>query len=320
MGAIAVSVGDQIASPNGEIPAPTSIQQNQWAISPNGLYVLIMQADGNLVLYQVDGAPPAPNSSFQGYPIWASQTDYDVPFVFDVQTDGNLVIYNGSNPIWASNTQNPSPAYLAVQDDGNVVYYDNSGAPFWASNSAVYMPGIVPTLPNGDTGRFDFYNVAAWHSMNNDGDNGAVPTVSVSSNTLTIAGGFQWDHYDLGSGEGTIKIEVSLTPATCSVSAVITGRPFPDINQSGSGSWQLTSGDKPILTCNLDDGSILTISTFDGGGSWYPGVEINYSGGSGSYSWQLCFENMSSASAFVGAAQGARHSPLRETEPAARAS
>ncbi len=310
--AITVQVGDQIAFPSGEISPGTTMQFNQWAMSPNGLYVLIMQGDGNLVLYQVDGAPPMSNSSFQGYPIWASQTDYGIPLVFDVQTDGNLVIYDetdGSNKVmWASNTQNSSPAYLAVQDDGNVVYYDTSGNAFWATNSSVWMPGIVPTLSDGAIGRFDFKNVA-WRNANNEGDNGSVPTVSLNSNSFTVSGGFQWQDHEIGSGQGSINIQVSLMPATCSVTAQIAGRPFGEFSFSGSGSWQLTSGDEPVLTCTLADGTVMTISTFDGGGIWYPGVEVDYSAEPAGF--ELCFENMSSASAAVVAAQEARESPLR---------
>ncbi|WFU03323.1 hypothetical protein QA648_06095 [Rhizobium sp. CB3171] len=309
MNAVTVPVAGQIAAPNGEIPAGTTMQLNQWAISPNNLYVLIMQTDGNLVLYQVDGAPPKPNSTFQGYAIWSSNTDDDIPFVFAIQTDGNLVIYNESvNPrqvMWSPNTQSSSPAYLAVQADANLVYYDTSKGVIWTSNTQVYMPPMVPTLANGATGRFDWRDVA-WHSLNNEGDNGSIPTVSLSSDTLTFSGGFQWEAPVIGSGTGDIYIQISLTPVTCSVTIKMTGYPLDGNNMSQSGTWQLTPGDEPVLTCNLDNGGTLIISTFDGGGIWWPGVEIEYM-----YGFDLCFENMSGASASVIATQQTRESPLR---------
>jgi len=65
----------------------------------------------------------------------ASVTSSDGRFTFVYQTDGNLVLYNGSAPLWASNTQNTMPGVTIMQPDGNLVVYDNNGAPRWASNT-----------------------------------------------------------------------------------------------------------------------------------------------------------------------------------------
>jgi hypothetical protein len=224
-----------------------------------------MQNDGNLVLYQIDGAPPVPNSTFRGYAIWSTNTADNIPFVFNNQTDEKLVVYNESvspyQVMWKTGTQSASPAFLSVQPDANLVYYDTSGSVIWASGTDVDMPPMVPTLSNGATSRFDWKDTA-WHSLNNEGDNGAAPTVSLSRNSLTLAGGFQWEAPIIGSGKGSINIQVSLTPATCSVAAKISGNPLPDINISESGGWQLTSGDEPVLTCNLTNGAPSAATAF----------------------------------------------------------
>ncbi|WP_190233754.1 hypothetical protein [Rhizobium sp. R339] len=311
MDPLTVTLRDQIAAPRGEIPVGTSMQSNQWAISANGSYVLVMQTDGNLVLYQVAGPPPVANSSFQGFPYWSSGTNIGVAARFEVQTDGNLVIYDGSDLLWAAyNTNNASPGYLAVQVDANLVFYDTSGAAFWATNTAVDIPALMPRLENGATGRFDFFNVSAWHSLNNEGDNGATPTVTMNSSTLLVQGGFQWEHFPIGSGEGSISIEVALSGAvTCVVTASVIGAPFSEIGFSASGTWQATLGDEPVLTCSLDNGWGVNITNFKGGGSWYPGIEIDFSDNQ-----SLCFENMSGDTASVGVAAGARQSGPRQKE------
>jgi hypothetical protein len=57
---------------------------------------MIMQADGNLVLYNTKEVA-----------VWASNTPgyEDTGAYLNIQDDGNLVIYPGPNPaIWASNT------------------------------------------------------------------------------------------------------------------------------------------------------------------------------------------------------------------------
>ncbi|MCC3769543.1 hypothetical protein [Streptomyces sp. UNOC14_S4] len=103
------------------INAPFTFQQNQ-AVSSNEAR-LIMQSDGNLVVYdEFNVARWASNTVDQG---WTAQ----------FQEDGNFVVYTRSGrPVWASNTAGHPGSHLAVQDDGNVVIYDGS-QPIWATGT-----------------------------------------------------------------------------------------------------------------------------------------------------------------------------------------
>ncbi len=112
------------------------LQSGQSLYSPNNLYRLYLQTDGNLVLYKKNG-----DGSETG--IWNTQTNGRPAGNLYFQTDGNLVIYgvnnSPSNPapgIWASNINNTSGSsagyndvavnsrpYLALQNDGNLVIY-----------------------------------------------------------------------------------------------------------------------------------------------------------------------------------------------------
>jgi hypothetical protein len=99
--------------------------QNQFLRSANGRYRLVMQQDGNLVLYGPSGRP-----------LWSSNTVGRGANHLRMQGDGNLVIYNGSNrAVWTSNTPRHYSAYLIVQNDGNVVIY-NGSTPIWSTNTA----------------------------------------------------------------------------------------------------------------------------------------------------------------------------------------
>jgi hypothetical protein len=99
--------------------------------SPNRAYKLVMQGDGNLVLY---------NSSNVG--LWNSKTNNSAPgwtYKLYYQTDGNLVIKKVSStgagsdiwasyteaPYWSAGVENAYRAYMKVQDDGNVALYYN---------------------------------------------------------------------------------------------------------------------------------------------------------------------------------------------------
>jgi hypothetical protein len=86
--------------------------------SPGGTAYLIMQGDGNLCLYV--------SSKFA----WCSETiSYGVRAV--MQTDGNLVVYDGSGGArFDSVTENHPGSYLAVQDNGSIVVYDGV-TPLW---------------------------------------------------------------------------------------------------------------------------------------------------------------------------------------------
>ena len=49
--------------------------------------------------------------------------------------DGNLVVYNASGAaVWSSVTWGHPGAYLVVQSDGNLVIYDGA-SPIWATNT-----------------------------------------------------------------------------------------------------------------------------------------------------------------------------------------
>jgi len=293
MGTTTVSVGNQINAPGGQIAVDTKMQPGDWAISGNSEYVLVMQGDGNLVLYEVAGTPPTPGSSFQGYPTWASQTYGNAGAFFVVQADGNLVVYSGTNALWASGTQGNRLGYLLLQADGDMALYDAAGVPIWHTGTEVDMPSLAPTLQNAATGRFD-YRTVAWHDMNNVGNNGQTPSVALTSDTLVIEGGYQYDHYAMGgSGSGTIKLEVQLTGSvTCAVSAAIQGLPFETVDFASNGTWQKDDGG---FSCTLANGAALSVAPFDGGGGWYPGVEVQFSGSQPVQGF--CFENTSGGAA-----------------------
>ena len=86
--------------------------------------------------------------------VWASGTNGRASgCILSMQTDGNLVIYSGSSAIWASNTNRQNGFYyLILQRDRNVVIYDNSNNAIWATGTNVGNAAVV-VIPhiNGTT-------------------------------------------------------------------------------------------------------------------------------------------------------------------------
>lgn len=86
----------------------------------DGNYKMILQSDGNLVLY-------SPNNA-----IWASGTDGRAVGYLALQTDGNLVLYDKTDrPLWNSNTPGRGSVKLVLQQDGNLVIYSFTNFPYW---------------------------------------------------------------------------------------------------------------------------------------------------------------------------------------------
>jgi hypothetical protein len=93
---------------------------------------LVMQNDGNLVLYRsIDFSPHQA--------AWSTNT-YNKgvgPYRCVIQTDGNFVIYDSRNaPLWASNTDGKGPhCVVLLQNSGDLTLLSPSGHCLWSSNS-----------------------------------------------------------------------------------------------------------------------------------------------------------------------------------------
>ncbi len=90
-------------------------------LSSNDNYVLVLQGDGNLVLYSY------------GKALWSSRTAGKSGIRLVMQGDGNLVLYTqNGKPVWNSRTDGKGVSQLFMQGDGNLVLYNNQGYT-WAS-------------------------------------------------------------------------------------------------------------------------------------------------------------------------------------------
>jgi hypothetical protein len=118
-----------------------TLTSGQCLIAPNQQYELIMQSDGNLVLYAQDGTA-----------LWSTGTQGNPGAFLALQTDGDLLVYQagstvgtGSGVLWGDGcpgcgqTDPPSGNTLVLQNDGNLVVYGNVGGSsqaLWASGTS----------------------------------------------------------------------------------------------------------------------------------------------------------------------------------------
>ena len=136
--AFAVAVAGLVVAPAAASAASSglgpgeTLAAGQALTSPDGHYQLVMQGDGNLVLYVAGGRS-----------LWSTQTAGNPGAQAVMQTNGNLAVLDaGGTVLWSANTSGSNCAHLAVQDDGNLVLYGASGA-VWSSGTvnSTLQPG-----------------------------------------------------------------------------------------------------------------------------------------------------------------------------------
>ena len=95
-----------------QLDANQSLYGNQYIMSDDNRFLLILQDDGNVVLYG------------PGYTsLWSSATGGDGGTQLLMQSDGNLVLYGSHGAVWSSATSGTSANELLMQNDGNAVLY-----------------------------------------------------------------------------------------------------------------------------------------------------------------------------------------------------
>lgn len=102
----------QAADTRGTLAAGARLSPGDRLVSPDSSHVLVMQGDGNAVVY-------APGNNA----IWESRTR-GRGNVLQMQEDGNLVIRApGNRRVWDSGTHGAAGSVFRMQDDGNLVLH-----------------------------------------------------------------------------------------------------------------------------------------------------------------------------------------------------
>ena len=122
---------------NNSISSGKSMKVNDRINSPDGKHYLVMQSDGNVVIY----------TTKNNNPIWATDTyGSGNGCHFDMQEDGHLVLYNAYNEaIWASGTHVSrdskyaqkawKPVKFVFENGGHLVLYSDTGKKVWSSKN-----------------------------------------------------------------------------------------------------------------------------------------------------------------------------------------
>lgn len=121
------------ASNQDTLPTHQWLNVDESLVSQNGAYELLMQADGNLVIYR----------TADGVPTWATTTAGNPGTRAVMQGHGNLVLYStsgealwGSPGVWVENSR------LKLQNNGDLVILTPNNSVQW--NSGANQDSLLP--------------------------------------------------------------------------------------------------------------------------------------------------------------------------------
>ena len=128
----------QAQGSDGTLRPGEELAQGESVVSPNGKYRLILQNDGNLVLY----------ATASDTALWDSRTVGQSDRRLVMQHDGNLVLYElplaQLKALWHSGTHDSPGAFLTVGDDGDLNIGLDDGTVLWSTGTAVSDPVSRP--------------------------------------------------------------------------------------------------------------------------------------------------------------------------------
>ena len=121
---LGINIGNQ--PPSSLVYSAPTLLTDEYLSSPDNRFRLVLQGDGNLVLYSIT----------TGKPLWHTHTNGTTASKLILQGDGNLVLYTPTNkPLWDTHTNRKGGAKLFLQSDGNLVLYTSDNKPLWHTHT-----------------------------------------------------------------------------------------------------------------------------------------------------------------------------------------
>lgn len=207
---------------SGAVPyvtGPVTLTAGQALVSSNGMYRLVMQADGNLAEYETSTAGAVPGASVL---LWASGTGGHPGAQAMLGADGNLSITTAGQRLWSSGTTGAgSGGVLSVASNGDVTLSDAAGRVIWhgggvgtallsagstlrSDQSVVAGNGQYRLTMQSDGNLVEYGNGRALWASNTDGSPGATATVQSDGNFVVYspAGAPLWSSGTWRAGAG----------------------------------------------------------------------------------------------------------------------
>lgn len=142
---LAEGVGSLLLQQDGNLVlfTPEGAVLDSFGTGGSGATAVRLQDDRNVVFFAADERVVAELASYRQLVLLEGEALLPGDVVaggggtaLHMQPDGNLVLYRGSTPLWDSRTGGNPGAGAAIQTDGNLVVYSQDGRPLYASGSS----------------------------------------------------------------------------------------------------------------------------------------------------------------------------------------
>lgn len=207
---------------------------------------LVMQADGNLVIY----------STKSGQKLWSSNTSGHPGATATMGTDGNLTVKDTTGTtLWSTGTSTPG-SFARIQDDNQLVVYTSGWTALWnsgtwkAADAAADIKlsydhnGRLATTTQGTTTTGYTYDAAGTlTARTNTTSTGTVTTLLLGADQITVMSGTitgDTRSYTLPGAPTTIRTSSSATPTTTSLH-------FQATDPQGTATTDISADNKTIL-------------------------------------------------------------------------
>ena len=156
-------LGNERATVRNSLYSGEHLEFGESLHSPNGRYLLKLQRNGNLVLYDMEGFAQLPtDAAHAGGAIDVALANRHVPLaLWDARTadsaagalvmgaDGDLALHAAdaavAEPLWHTRTANRPGAFLDVRDDGTIVVGYRNGRVLWTAGTSMPNVGLAGT-------------------------------------------------------------------------------------------------------------------------------------------------------------------------------
>jgi hypothetical protein len=188
-------------------------------------------------------------------------------FMFAVQDDGNLVVYqDGGEPLWASDTCGIDARELIMQEDGNLVLYANDGSAAWASGTdGRGKNNRVAMQDDGNLVMYNQSNKPIWCTRTENGRSPHWPTGEVLEINRMDADETMWENNALDAQGYFFKVQDDGNLVVYKDG----GEPLWASNTNGQGQGPyraVMQGDGNFVLYDSNDEALWASNTMDKGG------------------------------------------------------
>lgn len=128
-----------IAKYTGILKSGYHLYVNETLISSDGLYLLKLQEDGDLVVLRLKLADTTTTKDFTPevlYTLWSAGLKGKQSLRVSMEENGNFVVYadeNNKQVLWSTGTKDHADAVAGFADDGRLAIFDNNHNILWKS-------------------------------------------------------------------------------------------------------------------------------------------------------------------------------------------